>query len=722
MKKTRSKNPVKHQASVSRKLSIVIITTLFIVFGIHGTYISYTQFSTSRSNALSLVKNQALAFAAKVEQAPLQSHENVIALANIVNDELQKPIDERDRRTLLKAVENTIERNKSLYLVGIYMEPNAFDNKDNEYILSQYGNSKGRIAFFSMRDNDGKTFAKPSDRIEDDSKNDFYKNSFKCDKYSISAPHYEKFFGNDVLILNYFQPIFNENGNKIGVVMVTVELGKQQGKLEKFKGIYDESYFTLVAHDGSIVAHSLKAENVMKNEIERHPEFKEKFAEANENGFSYTQQKSLSTGKETTYLFAPIHLKGSHEYWIFQVSTPMSAILDTAMKEMFINIATYMFIILLVGLLITFMINNLVSKPIKLIQSAMDKISNFNLNTSEEREKATKWLNNNDEIGAMLRSIKKMTDNLISIVENITAHASNTAATAEELTATAQNTNESAIEVANAVGNIAEGATGQAQDTTVAAQNIELNAHSINEMIEILEDLKIATINIETKKDEGRNALDGLKKLSEENKEEAIFINQIILETNQSAENISKASEMIQSIADQTNLLALNAAIEAARAGEAGKGFAVVAEEIRKLAEDSTKFTEEIRIIINELKEKSQNAVNRMQKAADIVEKSDMQNKITRDKFDEIEKAVSKSKVIVDKISENSKIIEDKNTQIIGVIQNLSAIAQENAATTQEASASVDTQTNSINDISNASANLAEIATELQNEVANFVL
>jgi methyl-accepting chemotaxis protein len=90
-------------------------------------------------------------------------------------------------------------------------------------------------------------------------------------------------------------------------------------------------------------------------------------------------------------------------------------------------------------------------------------------------------------------------------------------------------------------------------------------------------------------------------KKSEENNAIAAEIAGIIITTNEEAEKIQQASQMIKSIADQTNLLALNAAIEAARAGESGRGFSVVADEIRQLAEQSDTFAEQIVFVIKEL-------------------------------------------------------------------------------------------------------------------------
>ncbi len=379
-------------------------------------------------------------------------------------------------------------------------------------------------------------------------------------------------------------------------------------------------------------------------------------------------------------------------------------------------IAAAVLLIFVISLLIVIMVSRSISNPIVTIYEAFNKDENGKINIKHLDIKTGDEL---EILGTTLNAFSSQVENVISHIDGSTNALFDSST---NLHAYVNKLSTLANEVSGAVGNIAQGATGQAQDTTQAAIDIEENSRSIAEMIEMLNELENATRNIDGKKNEGKDALGGLAKLTDDSKQEAGFVNQTILETNESAESIFKASEMIQSIADQTNLLALNAAIEAARAGEAGKGFAVVAEEIRKLAEDSTKFTGEIRTIIEELKEKSQSAVDRMQFVGKIVEEQDNQTIITQNKFNEIEEALEMTKDIVKRIYQNSKMIEDKNTQIISVIQNLSAIAEENAATTEEASASVDTQTQSINDISSASSNLAEIASELQNEVATFKL
>ena len=179
---------------------------------------------------------------------------------------------------------------------------------------------------------------------------------------------------------------------------------------------------------------------------------------------------------------------------------------------------------------------------------------------------------------------------------------------------------------------------------------------------------------------------------------------------------------MIQSISDQTNLLALNAAIEAARAGEQGKGFAVVAEEIRKLAEQSAGFTEDIRKDIDLLKSDVEKAVNTMNGVAGLMEGQNEKMAETGDKFEQISAAIEKSQTIVKNLDKSSKEIEEKNAAIVKAIENLSAVAEDNAATTEEAAAAVATQVQSMEEISGASENLANVAVELQEEVAKFRL
>ncbi len=719
MSKKKIKN--KKLSSISKKISLRIVIILLIIFTGLAAYTSITNYNKELESQITIVTKDGEVLAGKLAGFLNESYATATALEEAVEVELKSPKKERSRDNLVKNIESAFNSNQKIYALGVYFEPNAFDGKDSQFKnKGNHSTKTGRFACYTYNDN-GKKAVMALNEIEDSSINDFYTEGIKKGEVYLTNPTYEDVNGVNVLMISYNIPI-KEDGEIIGLIQCDIDLNKVQDFMDNYKKNFESSYYVLAAGDGTVIGHSLDKSKILVNELEVYPQFKEYFKKAENGEESYYDEVSTITNQRTQYIFGKLDIEGTSDKWIIQSVTPYDIFVKSSRDHAIYTIIIYLVVAIIIGLLLKFFVDKMIAKPIRLIQTVMEKIANYNLNEEAEREQAAKYFELNDEIGEITRSMKKLIDNLKSIVGNINSNASNTAATAQQLTSTAQSTNEMAKEVSIAVGNIADGASGQASDTTQAAGRIEENSHSLNEMVEMLKDLEFATQNIDKKKSEGKEALDDLAVLIDSSKNEAGFVNQIIIETNDSAESISKASEMIQSIADQTNLLALNAAIEAARAGEAGKGFAVVAEEIRKLAEDSTKFTEEIRTIINGLKEKSQSAVNRMEKVGKIVTEQDSQTLITQNKFNDIEEAVEKSKVIVNKIADNSRTIEEKNTEIIGIIQNLSAIAEENAATTEEASASVETQTQSINNISNASSNLAQIANELQSEVANFKL
>lgn len=394
--------------------------------------------------------------------------------------------------------------------------------------------------------------------------------------------------------------------------------------------------------------------------------------------------------------------------------------IDSQAKAGITRLALWIIVLALISIaasiVITIFISNSIVKPIRKISAIAAEISNANLCvTFDEKD-----IKRRNEIGDVTRAMSNMAENLRSIVNHITDHSQNTAATAEELTATAQSTNESASSVAESVSAISKQAREQAKEIQVAADNVESTSSLVQNMITELDELSNAIENINAKKNEGKKALYELIRLTNENSKDAANISNVIVETNESAERISKASDMIQSISEQTNLLALNAAIEAARAGESGKGFAVVAEEIRKLAENSAVFTDEIKGIIQDLMTKTRNAVDIIGTVVDKMNEQNENTELTGEKFNEIEHAVELSNTIVNKVKESSEEIETSNNAITEVTKNLISIAEQNALTAAEALESVESQVSSIGDISNASENLATIATNLQGEVAEF--
>jgi methyl-accepting chemotaxis protein len=278
----------------------------------------------------------------------------------------------------------------------------------------------------------------------------------------------------------------------------------------------------------------------------------------------------------------------------------------------------------------------------------------------------------------------------------------------------------SAEEVAKTIEEMAKGASDQARDTEISSEKINEMGNLIAEEEMQRNVLNSSADEVTRLKEEGFKAVTELVEKTARSNDASKEVYKVVLDTSESAKKIENASQMIRNIAGQTNLLALNAAIEAARAGEAGRGFAVVADEIRKLAEDSNKFTKEIEQIVMELIDKTTSAVTTMQGVEGLIKEQGIVVESTRHKFEGISDAIEKTKEAISVLNKTGKIMYKKKDEIIDVIQNLSALSEENAAGTEEASASVEEQTSSMLQIAEASEELAKLAEDMQISISKF--
>ena len=356
-------------------------------------------------------------------------------------------------------------------------------------------------------------------------------------------------------------------------------------------------------------------------------------------------------------------------------------------------------------------------KVIKKISNMSNVISSGNLKkqSSDSNYKTT-------EMSQLYNNFERMAENFADFVRNVKQGSDQVSSQANEVKKQSGKIQTISDDIRNAAENIANGATSQAQETQSAAENIEKNTVLLKDMGSSLSRLNNAMSFINQKKDEGQKELSELLVFAEDSKKAAGTMNEVVTGANDAAERISKASEMIQSISDQTNLLALNAAIEAARAGEAGKGFAVVAEEIRKLAEQSAGFTGEISKVIEDLDSRTRYAVYTMQEVGKIVGAQDEKSAEVQKKFDEIAGAIQNGIDKINEVLEIASSVGENNQHVVSVIENLSAIAQENAAATQQTSASVDTQSQLMKNLAELSAKMEDVSKLLRDQTDRFTV
>ena len=394
-----------------------------------------------------------------------------------------------------------------------------------------------------------------------------------------------------------------------------------------------------------------------------------------------------------------------------------------SMEQIKESIRYNVIVILITGLivfaLLAFILYNGSNYAIKIVNQLKDQMGllaegDFTHDLSEE------LTSKKDEFGQISQAVSIMQDSIKNTLREVASSSEQVAASSEQLTATSEQSATAADEVAKVIEDIASGATDQAKETEHGVLAISILGDLVVENQTHIENLNATTEKVNSLKDEGLELLNELVEKTTISSEASKQVQEVINNTNESADQIANASEMIQSIADQTNLLALNAAIEAARAGEAGRGFAVVADEIRQLAEQSNQFTGEITNIINDLISKTSMGVKTMEEVAGVVSSQTESVAMTNNKFDGIAEALEEMKGYIDQVSASGEEMANRKEEIISTMEQLSAISEENAAGTQEAAASVEEQTASTQEIAHSSEELAKIAEELNGRVRQF--
>lgn len=401
--------------------------------------------------------------------------------------------------------------------------------------------------------------------------------------------------------------------------------------------------------------------------------------------------------------------------WIIAIGGYESEILSGVKDMRTDNLITSTGIIAL-GSILVFIIGQSISKPI--IQSANYSREIASLDLREDIPE--KYLKLKDERGILARSIQSINENLRRIVGEVTEASHHVASASEQLTATTEETSVISEEIAKAVGSIATSSGQQAKETLSGENHTEILGNMVNENEKHIEKLSLFAEEVIRLKDEGNILMEALAEETNKSIHGIDNVFEEIQKTSYNANRINDASKLIQNIAEQTNLLALNAAIEAARAGEFGRGFSVVAEEIRKLAEESKISTMEIEKIVNELQRSTKDSEATMKDVMDI---SSIQQKSlleTEHKFGGIADAVEKMTTMIEDLKKDSREIKEKKESILGIMKELSSIAEENAAGAQEVFASSEGQSSAIEEVAKSSEGLSRLAQEMIALVERF--
>ncbi|MFD2214572.1 methyl-accepting chemotaxis protein [Metabacillus endolithicus] len=532
---------------------------------------------------------------------------------------------------------------------------------------------------------------------------EYFKQGLKGES-NISNVLTSKATGNRILVLA--TPVKDEKGEILGVLSASVNF---ELVIQEFVGSNIEKSIipNLVDNEGILQVHPTKdwvGKAVEETSISQDVQQLIKKGKT-ESGYSIVEDE----GKEYVIAYTPIEISG----YVLYFKTPIELVLSATnhIKNMTFLIFGISFILIV---LLAIFVSNSISKPLTNVTRHIKKIAEGDL-TGENIEVRTK-----DEIGILTSSINTMSGNLKELIQEVNQSSELVAAHSEELTASAEESKTTTEYITTAIQEVASGADSQSEKVSHSEKALETMAMGISQIA--ISSSSISETSQSTI-DKAQTGGESVKQTVEQMKSIQSSVqtsNEMIKSLDERSKQIGNIVEVITGIADQTNLLALNAAIEAARAGEQGKGFAVVADEVRKLAEESKKSSDQIRQLISSIQYEMISSLKGMgQVTQDVNDGLELANRTQGNFFEIIEstKLVSEQ---IDQMAATAQEISVVTAEAAVSFGEISNITKETTASTQEVASSSEEQLGSMEEIATSAQSLSEMAVNLREMISKF--
>lgn len=684
-------------------------TKFVVIIGLFIFITSAISMSFTASNNNTLIKEKSFEEAkvtATYYSLSLSSElNNSMGIARTLTNTIEALYKEGDinRERMNTILKDILGKNDKLLAIWSCWEPNALDGKDIEYINKMGHDETGRFVPYWSRSN-GKITVTSLVDYEVQGSGDYYLLSKTTQKETITNPYLYPVGDKEMLITSLVVPIMNE-GKFLGAVGIDVSLESLQKEVANIK-VYDTGYGTLIANNGTYVAH--KNSDHLGEDIGDTKERMEAKEAIKQGKFHETRLVSNATGEEVYRAFVPINIGKATTPWSFALSIPVNRMIEESNRVRNYSFMIGLFSMILIQFIIFFMSGKIV-KPLKDTTAMLKDISQGDGDLTKRLSVYSK-----DEVGELAEYFNLFVDKIQELVAQVKENANVLATSSSSIAISINQANQGIEDMAKEIVGISDGSQNNAsivEETTASieemASSSEIISQKTNETFQsskhVLNTVQVGAENIK----EVVRANHSVKVASSQ-----VF--EAITGLKASSDEIGEIVSIITNIAEQTNLLALNAAIEAARAGEHGKGFAVVAEEVRKLAEESKASAAQISLVIGEIQTKAAHANESIEEGQKIVRISAEKSNKIDEQFKDIVEAIKQINRKVERISHSSEQQAQVAEEMANAMDEISVSTQDAASAVQQINSVMEEQTNSFEAVSASVEELKNITHALK--------